>query len=103
MATESFLKAFAPIHVVHLSRFGSDHAAISISLEDVSYGNTKWKVHLFRFEECWAKDERCDSLVQSMWSGSRSNRVSKIESIQSLDNEFAEYRTNEIRKKIAKT
>jgi hypothetical protein len=38
-----------------------------------------------------------------MWSGSRSNRVSKIESIQSLDNEFAEYRTNEIRKEIAKT
>jgi hypothetical protein len=88
---------------MHLPRYRSDHSAISISLEDMSFENHKKRVHVFRFEECWTKDERCEELVQDVWRRSRDGFISKIEGIQILDSEFKEYRSNELRKEIVKT
>lgn len=102
LATRSFITMNTPIKVMHLPRFGSDHAAISVTLKDVSSENKK-RVHVFRFEESWYKDNRCEQLVHSAWVRSRGNFISKIESIKSLDNEFVDHITNEVRKEIVRT
>lgn len=102
LATESFITAHSPIKVMHLPRFGSDHSAISITLEDVSAGKDRKKVHVFRFEESWYKENRCEQLVQSAWCRNRGNITSKLDSIKSLDNEFVDHKTTEVRKEIVR-
>lgn len=62
LASNIFINRFSPIKVSHLACFGSDHASIKIKLE-VDVGNRERKsVRLFRFEEVWSKDPRCEKL-----------------------------------------
>ncbi|XP_058774622.1 uncharacterized protein LOC131648906 [Vicia villosa] len=72
MASNSFINRFSPIRFYHLSRFHSDHAAISISLEAENTQNTdrRKRPHLFRFEEVWSKDPRCEKFVDQLWNDS---------------------------------
>jgi hypothetical protein len=86
---------------MHLPRYGSDHSAISISLEDMSFENHKKRVHVFRFEECWTKDERYEELVHDVWRRSRASCISKIKGIQILDSELKGIKNK--RKEIVKT
>ncbi|XP_058748566.1 uncharacterized protein LOC131621540 [Vicia villosa] len=44
-------RKFGPIWVIHLSRFGSYHAAIRIDLEAAVKDVKRKRVHIFRFEE----------------------------------------------------
>lgn len=62
-AREGFISRFSPIKVTHLPRFSSDHSPILICLEAHSHSYRKKRTHLFRFEECWVKDNRCEDLV----------------------------------------
>jgi len=45
---------FSPIKVKHLPRFGFDHAAILIGLEEALQWNNRKRRKLFRFEESWS-------------------------------------------------
>ncbi|WJX74258.1 hypothetical protein P8452_57931 [Trifolium repens] len=103
LATGNFIDEYSPIKVMHLPRYGSDHAVISVTLGDVSLGSNKKKVHVFRFEESRYKDNRCEQLVHTTWSGNGGNCLARINSIKSLDNEFVDHRTNEVRKEIVST
>ena len=74
------------------ARFGSDLAMISMDLE-YSVDDDQLKLpHVIRFEKCWADDDRCEAMVRSSWNGG-AGCVSNLETIQSLDYEFKEYRT----------
>lgn len=53
VASNDFINHFAPIKVSHLSRYGSDHAVVSLSLEEVGDTRKKKKVNLFRFEDVY--------------------------------------------------
>lgn len=57
------------------------------------------KPHVFRFEKCWAEDDRCEAMVRGSWN-TAAGLVGKIEAMQSLDYAFKEYRTSEIRKEL---
>lgn len=96
---DEFIKWFSPIQINHLARFGSDHVAISIELDVCLEDAHKKKLHVFRFEKCWADDERCEAMVRGSWNNV-TGLVSKIEAMQSLNYEFKEYRTSEIRKEL---
>lgn len=94
---------FSPVKVKYLQRFGSDHSAIKISLEKFANDNSKKKVHLFRFEECWPKEANCEQIVRDIWRRTRGNCGDKLVVIQSLNEEFKQLRTNEVKKDIMKT
>jgi hypothetical protein len=100
MATDNFINNFSPVHVTHLPRYGSDHAAILMELEVAPDSNHKKKPHLFRFEKCWTLDARCEDLIKNAWRRGNQNFTSRLEAIQSIDSEFKEYRTNGIKKEI---
>lgn len=51
LISSSFLDKFSPITVTHLARFGSDHAALRIVLEEKATHDGMKKKHIFRFEE----------------------------------------------------
>ncbi|XP_058757456.1 uncharacterized protein LOC131630719 [Vicia villosa] len=102
MASNSFINRFSPVKVKHLSRFHSDHAAISISLEvDESLNSVSRKrPYLFRFEEVWSKDPRCERFVDQIWNEPSSRGLNKFDRIQNLDAMFKEYRRGEISKEL---
>jgi hypothetical protein len=77
LATEDFLNRFSPFKVVHLQRYGSDHAAILILLEHQDPSKKK-RVHLFRFEEVWTKDKNCEEEVRNSWINTGGQCVNKI-------------------------
>jgi hypothetical protein len=100
LGSEDFLNRFSPTKVVHLPRFGSDHAALLVLLEAHDYGVKKKRIHLFRFEEVWTKDNRCEELIARSWRSTGGNCISKLSSIQSLDADFEDYQIGNIRKEI---
>lgn len=64
MANDNFISRFSPIRVTHLPCFGSDHSPLRINLEDHAQVSIRKRPHLFRFEECWAKEPRCEDIVR---------------------------------------
>jgi hypothetical protein len=102
IASDGFINMFSPIKVKYLQHFGSEHSAIKISLEEFDNDNHKKKVHLFRLEECWSKEANCEQLVRDIWRRIRGNSGGKLVVIQSLDEEFKQLRTNEVKKDILK-
>ncbi|CAI8590862.1 unnamed protein product [Vicia faba] len=55
---------FAPLKVCHLPCYGSDHAVIRLELEEDSNGKGRKRSHIFRFEEVWSRDPRCEDVVK---------------------------------------
>lgn len=100
LANDSFISRFSPISVTHLPRFGSDHSPLRICLEYFAHTISRRRPHLFRFEECWAKEPRCEDLMKRIWNNSNQNCEARLASLQALDGEFKELRTNEVRKEI---
>lgn len=100
MASEAFINRFSPIKVVHLPRNGSDHAPLLFELEACTADNQQRRVHLFRFEEAWAKDGRCEDLIKEAWRRSPNHCTGKLQAIQTIDETFKEYRTGVVRKEI---
>lgn len=83
--------------------FGSNHSALRVELEILSQvGERKKKVHVFHFEKCLADDNRCEDFVQSTWLHTRGNCIRELASLHSLDDDFKEYRTSEVRKELLK-
>jgi hypothetical protein len=85
MGSENFLNRFAPIRVFHLPRFGSDHAAILIHLEADPNSRRKRRKRIFIFEECWAKDPRCEDVVKQSWTNAPSFWEAQSRAVQCLD------------------
>lgn len=100
MGTEAFLNRFSPTKVVHLSRYKSDHAAIMVLLEANEYMTRRKRAHLFRFEECWTKDERCEELIGRSWRNTSGTCDEKIQALQNLDADFEDYKIGNIRKEL---
>lgn len=69
-------------------------------LEALSPSSGKRKQHLFRFEECWLKDERCEAKVRNVWERVNLQCIEKLAALKVLDREFEEYRSGCIRKEI---
>lgn len=100
LATNQFVNKFSPIKVLHLSCFGSDHAALRIDLEAEDTENRKKKIHVFQFEEIWTKDHKCEELVGQLWAKSGNNTEQKLKAMQEMDFSFKEYRLNLLGKEI---
>jgi hypothetical protein len=60
----------------------------------------KKRVHLFRFEEVWTKDKKCEDEVRQMWNGAGSCCTNKVNAMKSLDTVFNDYQINEVKKEI---
>ncbi|KAI5426912.1 hypothetical protein KIW84_032373 [Lathyrus oleraceus] len=94
----NFKNSFLLTRVTHLARYGSDLAAIRIVIQKECFRGKK--VHLFRFEEVWLKDPRCDSFVRQLWNESAPMFNQRIKSIQSLQHTFKDLRTEEAVKEL---
>ncbi|XP_058746204.1 uncharacterized protein LOC131619080 [Vicia villosa] len=66
LASQNFLNRFSPTKVLHLPRFGLDRAVLRIGLEADLGSNDKRRKHLFRFEEAWSRDKKCESTVREV-------------------------------------
>ncbi|GAU21788.1 hypothetical protein TSUD_329120, partial [Trifolium subterraneum] len=95
-----FINRFSPIKVNHLPRFGSDHAAVVISLECPIPRSTRRRRRLFRFEESWTKDAQCEELIRRNWGHSTLSCSKKLESLNSLGNAFEDHNLGKIKKGI---
>lgn len=51
---------------------------LRIDLEVNLGSRNKIKKHLFRFEEAWSRDKKCESSVRVVWNSIPGNGVSKI-------------------------
>ncbi|CAJ2652835.1 unnamed protein product [Trifolium pratense] len=100
LLTHDFQNTFSPIRIVHLSRYGSDHAAMMILLENHEHLNKKKRIKVFRFEQVWTKDNKCEDEVRQAWRGAGSMCVSKLGSMKQLDNVFEDYQIGNVRKEI---
>lgn len=86
--------------VTHLPRFGSTHATVMIQLEINMNAQNRRKVRVFRFEESWTKDEKCEEAISRCWNSGMGSCPRKIEAIKQLDSVFEEYRVSSTRKEI---
>lgn len=88
LASESFWNRFSPISVTHLPRYGSDQLVSLMKLEDHDQMNKKKRVHVFRFEENWTKDPKCEDIVRRNWSGGSRACVDKLAGRIELEREL---------------
>ncbi|CAJ2638124.1 unnamed protein product [Trifolium pratense] len=100
LVTIDFQNRFSPIRVVHLPRYGSDHAALMILLENHESLYKKKRHKLFRFEQVWTKDDRCEDEVRRVWHKAETMCVAKLGSIKQLDKVFEDYQISNVRKEI---
>jgi hypothetical protein len=100
MSTEGFMNRFSPIHVLHLPRYGSDHAALIITLEAPSQNEQRRRKHLFRFEQSWITNVRCEPLIRACWSDANNSCITKLGRLQDLGNELRDHTARSIRKEI---
>ncbi|CAK8544681.1 unnamed protein product [Lathyrus sativus] len=102
IATESFINRFSPIKINHLPRYGSDHVTIRIDLEADIFGHGRKERHLFRFEEVWSREPRCEEYVARMWNNDAVRGHRKLVVMQGLDDLFQEYRRSIVSKDIGR-
>lgn len=57
-------------------------------------------MHLFRFEEAWVKDDRCEDLIKEAWRRTPNQCTEKLQAVQTIDETFKEYRTGAVSKEI---
>lgn len=101
LGNEEFQNRFNPIiSVQHLAKYGSDHMAISISLENHCNNTPRRRTKIFRFEESWSKEGRCEALVAQCWNRSVGSCKRKIDSIQLMSGEFEDHNLGKIKKEL---
>jgi exonuclease III/ribonuclease HI len=102
MGNEAFVHRFSPIKVKHLPRFGSDHAAILIGLEAVTEWHNRRRKRLFRFEESWSKDSKCEDLIRQNWNNSPGTCLEKIGKLKHLGTAFDDHDLGKIKKELGR-
>lgn len=98
MGMEVVLYRFSPVQLVHLPQFSSNHATVLVHLDYPSLSRGKKRQRLFRFEECWKKDDRCEDMVRKAWARENLQCIEKLGALKVLDREVEEYRIESIRK-----
>ncbi|KAI5388716.1 hypothetical protein KIW84_074403 [Lathyrus oleraceus] len=93
---------FSQIQVRHLLRRSSDHVPLVIDLEENSQQSHKEKRCVFRFEEVWTKDDRCEEEIHRAWSLPHTLIDKKIEEFRSLRALFERCPRNNIGNKIVR-
>lgn len=66
---------------------------------DLEY-NKKNKVLIFRFEEVWTKEKRCEDLIKKIWLDETNHGVNKLFAIQAIENSLRELRPGDFRAKF---
>jgi hypothetical protein len=102
LGTEEFINRFSPIKIVHLPRFGSDHAAVLTCLEIPTQWNNRRRKRLFRFEESWTKEDRCEELIRHNWNHRAVSCAKKLEGLKGLGSEFGDHNLGKIKKELTR-
>lgn len=84
LAIVSLINRFPTLNLAYLPYFGSDHLVVRIELDPPSPVNPRKKVRLFRFEEVWARDSRCEEIIRELWTKTSSYVLCKIEGIHKV-------------------
>lgn len=93
---------FYPIKVLHLPRYGSDHTVIRIDLETVMGDIDRKQSHIFRFEEVWSKDPKCENIVGQLWNGQANRGHNNLKAMQGIEDFFKEYKIGTMTQEIKK-
>ncbi|CAI8601011.1 unnamed protein product [Vicia faba] len=99
-ANEAWISRLRPIKVTHLLHCGSYHAEIRIKLESFLSEEENKCNHIFKFEDIWARDDRCEGLVEQNWKGNDFTGYNKVMSVSRVVEEFKEYRCGNIQKDL---
>lgn len=54
------------------------HSVLFITLEDHDHLRQKKRMHVFRLEENWTKDPRCEEVVRGNWFGNSRNCIDTL-------------------------
>ena len=100
VATEEFISRFSPIRVLHLPRYGSDHAPILIDLESVFLRGRKKKTRIFRFEEAWTREANSEEIICNTWTGGSNNLSGRIQGMKHLNSSFEHLNMSSVRNEI---
>lgn len=95
-----FLDVFPLSRVVHLPRHGSDHVMLRIMIEEEEQQQKKNAI--FRFEEVWAKDERCEGCIRNLWREPARSFTQKLSGLQKLKHSFKDLGTGKIAEEVKK-
>lgn len=87
------IACFDPIKVTHLPRYDSDHAAIRIMWENHQREEKTLKQYIFKFEDLWARDSRCERMFKELWKSSNVGGYAKLKLMLNFSEEFKEYRS----------
>ena len=69
-ATPAWRQKFPGSYVTHLAKRKSDHLPLILCARGNIDANTqRKKCRIFRFEEMWLRDEHCEEVISSAWSG----------------------------------
>lgn len=98
LATTGFLDTFALSRVIHMAGHGSDHAVLRILIEEEELNQKK--KFIFRFEEVWAKDDRCEGWIRHLWKEPARSLSHKLSGIQKLKHSFKDLRTGKVTEEI---
>lgn len=100
LCSDDFTTRFSPVKVLHLPRFGSDHVAILTTLEAPLIRDAGRRKHIFRFEESWTKEQRCENIIKYCWGKPHLSCCERIELLQDMGKEFTDHNVGTLRKEI---
>ncbi|MCI18708.1 hypothetical protein A2U01_0039863 [Trifolium medium] len=100
LSSDEFLNRFSPVHVLHLPRYGSDHAALVITLEAPIHRVQRRRKRPFRFEESWTSNARCEPLIHACWSQPSLSFSDKLGRLQDLGKDLGDHTVGSIHKEI---
>lgn len=92
LASSNFISIFIAIRVHHLTRYDSDHTALRINLEADRAKDSRKKYYIFRFEEVWGTNPRCEGFVRQLWNNHPTSGTSKLKAMKELSSLFNEYK-----------
>jgi hypothetical protein len=98
LSTDEFINRFSPVHVLHLPRYGSDHPALIITLEASTHEVQRRRKRLFRFEESWTSNARCEPLIHACWSQPNLSFSNKLGRLQELGKDLGDHTVGSIRR-----
>lgn len=84
----------------HFPLYGFDHATIRIVLEANLGESERKRKHIFRFEEAWSRDPRCEGRIHQLWNKCHMQVTNKCYVMQSLEERFKEYRVKAINQEL---
>lgn len=67
---------------------------------DIQPNQKKKRRKIFRFEECWSKDRRCEDAIKRRWRSRYGSCIANIDGLKSMGLEFEEFTASNTRKEI---